>query len=214
MSTNSDFYDAVMQITGREGDTVSRAYAVTSCARILQNLDNNPFHPWFLEYEAALSVTAEVNTVDLPSDFLDFLEDGDVWWYPTSGDKEKVERGFLEEIQDVYANQDSAATPEAYDIVGDQLYLGPTPSAAGTLRFWYVRKTTAPADDTSNISNLWILNAEDYVAHLVAARVIRDKLRNLPYSREIQGEANTLRVELFRMNESRKHSNMDYEVNK
>jgi hypothetical protein len=77
-----------------------------------------------------------------------------------------------------------------------------------------VRKTTAPADDTSNISNLWILNAEDYVAHLVAARVIRDKLRNLPYSREIQGEAGTLRVELFRMNESRKHSNMDYEVNK
>ena len=211
---NDDFFSYVALLVSRS-DSTARTYSVLACEVVLQNLDNSPFHPWFLEQYADLTCAGDSvdNTVALPSDFLDFKEDGYIWYFPVSGDKSIINRGFLEDLEDVYANQDAAHPVEACALAGSTMYLGPTPDEAGHVKFWYTQSTTAPADITTAITNPWILNAADYVAHRVAEKVARDRLRNPKRADELMATATTLRTELFRMNEGRKHSNMDYEVN-
>ena len=216
MSTNAEFFDLVMSMVSRSNDAVSRAFAVGQARLVLQNFDNGPFHPWFLETEASLILADSgiaASTVDLPTDFLDFVEDTDVYLYPASGDKVKLERGHFEDLQLAFINADPQA-PEAFDVIGSRFFVGATPDLADyEVRFWYFKKTTAPADNDDQVSNEWILNAEELTACEVAARVASRKLLRTQLASDLYAEASTLRADLFKLNESRKHSQMDYAVN-
>ena len=212
MTTNAEFYDLVMGRLGRSTDNVIlRPSAPKELVRVLQNLDNSPLHPWFLETRGTLATVAGEEAVALPTDFLDLREDSRVWVQNSEGAWKVVTRGHTEDLRSKYINAEGGL-PKGYDLLGSEMLLGPVPDEIYTLRFLYYKKTTAPADNSNQATNEWIVNAEDLVSLLLAARLARWHLRNRELADDLRAEAKIVRRDLYHQNESRKHTDMDYAI--
>lgn len=211
--TNEQFYTQVLVKARRPGDQTLRAVLEAEFRQLLQTLEQGAFHPWFLEKTSSGLVTvAGTQTVDLPEDFLLPVEDTRVKCIDSEGAHTLLVRRFHEDIEDEYEEEDSGL-PEIYDIFEGKIYLGPTPDAVYTIRLKYYQKSTAPAVDSSaDVTNLWILNAEEYVTTLLAQRLNATYIRDLKRADELGARAQEIRSEMFKYNEARKHADMDYKV--
>lgn len=214
MTTNSEFYDRVLRKARRAGDTTLRSDAQDELEELLLAWERGTFHPWFLEKTSSGLVTiAGTQTVDLPADYLLMVEDTDFFVQDSDGDWQTLERGYHEDLENKYINADSDL-PKTYDIFADKFYFGPKPDGAYSLRIKYYAKTTVPPDDNADVSNLWILNAKGFVVASVAHKLVRDYIKDENRASTLQTEANTLRAELHKYNEARKHADMNYEIDR
>jgi hypothetical protein len=207
---NKEIYDLVLQRVSRTGDAVLRPSLSTELMLVLQALDNSPFHPWFLVAKGDLTTTENLETVPLPADFLDLVEDSKMWLY-TGLTWQKLVRGYAEDIEEKFANTEPD-TPVVYTIVGQDLFLGPTPDGVYNLKFKYFKSTVVPPDDTATVTNAWIKQCPDIVSLLTASRVAKYRLRNDALAKDLQTQADLLLGNLFKLNESRKHTDMDYTI--
>lgn len=146
--------------------------------------------PWFLEIDSNvegtnMTTTANVETVNLPSNF---LRESDERKWPLLRVDSSEESGFfpLEKVDITvaigrYTTGDGAVQagrPIKYDIVGEKVYLRYIPDAAYTLRLFYF-KSDAILD--SNIENQWL----KYAADLVIAETCRQSAEDLQYQKLI-----------------------------
>jgi len=180
----------------------------------IQSLERSPFHPWFLEKTSSGLVTvADVQTVALPTDFLLMVEDTKIYLIDSDEVYHEQTRGYHEDMERIY-NAADAGTPAGYDIFAGNIYFGPKPDGVYTIRLKYYQRTTPPSDDGVEVSNLWTLNAEDFMVTSLAARLCDIYTMDERRAASLKIESSSLRLELFKYNEARKHTDMDYVVDR
>jgi hypothetical protein len=198
----------------RTGDLTLRAIAPDEAREIFQSWENSPFHPWFLEKSSSGVVTvAETQTVALPSDFLLQVEDTDWYLEDVEGAKTRLKRGYHEDLEAKFNGEDEGL-PWAYDIFAQEIYLGPIPDAIYTLRFKYYAKQTPPPDDSAEVTNKWIINAEALCVTAVAHKLVSDYVKDTVRAKSLAEDVTRLRVELHKFNEAKKHADMNYGVDR
>ena len=134
--------------------------------------------PWFLLKESSGLVTvASTRTVALPSDFLREYDEGQIWLTDTDGYKNQLVKDTHDRLTNRFSpdgGETDSNQPDSYAIVGTNLYLFPLADAAYSLSMFYYAAATAL---TTDIENLWLQYAADYViadVGLLVARHLRD----------------------------------------
>lgn len=209
--TNKQFYDLILQATRRPGDVNLRTSLLSEARGWLQMQERGSFHPWFLEKTSSGLVTvAATPTMVMPSDYLLLVEDARVRITDSSGAPQKLVRRYHEDIEDFYGN--TTGFPEAYDIFEGKMHFGPTPDAIYPVRIKYYLGQAIPADDDIAVTNLWFLNAESFVVNSLAAILAGSYTRDKGLADDKGNLATMARNELYKYNESLKHVDMDYAV--
>lgn len=218
--TNAQLYDLILQKCRRSGDLTLRAVIASELRGMLNSLEHSPFHPWFLERTSSGLVTvAGTETVAMPSDFLLLVEDTKVWAIHSDGSRTKLTRAYHEDLEEsaVDTPTDVAvdpARPTHFDYFADQLFLFPIPDDVYTIRMKYYATTTPPPDNATEVSNPWVLKAEDFFVVNAAQRLVQNYIKDFKLSGELAAEASMKRSELHKYNEARKHSEMDYRIDR
>lgn len=212
--TNQELYDLILIKARRAGDTNLRAVIFAEMRGLLNGWEKSPFHPWFLETRSSgFATTADGEPVAVPTGFLLLVEDTKVRIVNADGAKKILTRMYHEDIEEHFDNVDPTL-PRNYDIFADQFVFGPAADAAYAVHFKYYAATTPPPDNTSTVSNPWVLNAEDLVVHAVAERLVREYVKDYRHADELAGKATQLRTDLHKFNEARKHVDMDYSIDR
>lgn len=212
--TNEELFDLILKKARRAGDTNLRSNIEDEIRQFIQKIERSPFHPWFLEKTSSGLVTvANIQTISMPSDYLLQVEDTDFFLINDDNEYCRLDRGYHEDIENQFGGQESDI-PGSYDFFGDLIYFGPIPDDEYTAQFKYYQKTTLPEDNSNDVDNLWVLNAEDFFVTSIAFRLVDNYIKDDKRARSLKGEANEARIELHKYNESRKHVNMNYKVNR
>jgi len=211
---NSELYDLILVKARRVNDTQLRTVIPAELRQMLQSLEHSPFHPWFLETTSSgLTTTVDVDTLDAPEDYLLLVEDTKVWITDSEGTRTRLVRRFHEDIEEAY-NGVSSGRPESFDIFRELIYLGPIPNDIYTIGMKYYAKTIPPPDNDLNVSNPWVLEAEDFFITEIARRLQVNYIKDMKVAGELSNTSALLRSELHKYNESRKHVEMDYTVDR
>jgi hypothetical protein len=165
---------------------------------------------WTIEY-VSLPIAAEAASVALPDDFIEEWEEGDVIYRAENIDAldsgELLLKNDIDTLFQLYGL--TPGTPAGYGLTGDRLSVYPFPAVAGTIGLWYYRKDDDLLSGSS--TNGYLTHIPEMIIGLAGLRIaqsIRDK-EAIATFREMISEA---RTELYRQNESRKHSNADYQM--
>lgn len=129
--------------------------------------------PWFLlTVNDTLSITANTNSLTLPSGFLRLGGQGGLLRYDTTTDDPWValKRDSHDTLQ---ARNLGYGTPEWYAILGNTLLLFPTPMCDTGLRMIYFKSAGSLATNTA--TNPWLVYAPEVLIHLACARVDPDR---------------------------------------
>lgn len=212
---NNDLYDRILRRARRPGDLTLRSNILDEITEMLQGWETSPFMPWFLEkVSTGLTTTINVETVAAPSDYALLVEDTKVWLIDAAGTRTFLERGYHEDIEEAF-NGITAARPTTFDIFGGNIYLGATPDLSTyTIRMKYYAKTTPPLDAGTPVTNPWALNAQSLFVTEAARRLVDFYVKDVKTAAELQKDVNNARAELYKYNESRKHVEMDYRVDR
>ena len=192
---------AVAAIRRQLGFRTDLASDITSELQIAQaELEKGPTKPWFLVSEDSYKrTTVGEQRLELPSDFLEEVEDGVLRYVPdTPADNsdESNEVDLVKEDYDILRKNyllNTGGPPEAYCLLGKYFRIFPTPNEAYLIRMIYFKK--ALTLDT-NIENEWLEHVPLLLmgsAGLKIATALRDS-----------GAAS--------VNESRMHTNRSYQV--
>jgi hypothetical protein len=167
----------------RQTQDSSIVLALQSAQRILETGRTLP--NWLLEYDAAITVTADVATFDLPEGFLRVHEDYELYY--TNSDSARVfipRRGYTEAYTAYVASGfDSEVSPtptseypqvwvKRSDSVG--LFV-PTPTTSFTAYLTYYKAAEVL---TTDVENAWLANAPDLIIGLAGIKIagpLRDK---------------------------------------
>jgi hypothetical protein len=175
--TNKEMFDLIMQRFGNRSSTTLRATVVKELNEKIRQHEQGDILPWFMEDIWITSTAANVDYLDLPSDYIRDDDEGYPEFSFTSGYKRAVKDGY-NNLRATYANA-TAAVPEGFAIYGEKVYLGPTPDASYTFRLPYFKRTGEVADTTSTITNKWLLNFFNFITlstiDLVARTHTRDQ---------------------------------------
>ncbi len=156
-----DLLDLLMLRLGNRTETDLRAACLTEMAHIqATELERGPTLPFFLkDIDDALAYTA-AKTVDLPSDFLkEWDEEHTLSRLDSSGELVGLHKDDFDVLVDKWGYYATGEVPEDYAIVGEKIYLFPTPTVAGTLFLPYYAAQAAPTDAAAE--NKWLKYASD-----------------------------------------------------
>lgn len=199
MTTNAEILDLAMSRLGHRTSPKVRADTLQELNVAIDTAERAPWLPWFLASDYVALVPAGAYYTVLPSNFL--REKEDTRPYTLDGVKAthltKVPFGMLQ-------SQDPATAFSLYSIqVGDGrnqgggieklIHFRAAGAADSQLVYMnlYRAQTGDVVDDTSNISNLWLTEARDYIMFKALRTVAEfhiqnDKLAQLFAIREFQ----------------------------
>ena len=208
---NSEVLDNMMNRLGNRALPKLRSACLRELNIKIEEQERSEFLPWFLEGDYTGVTVANQEYSLLPSDFLTEWEDGAVWLQTTAGAWVKLLKQTLQAIREETINV-TATQPVAYAIHNDRFYFGPKPDKAYAIKFPYVKKSTAMVDDSSAVTNGWVLHGYNFIVNAALAVVAKDHVQNIPQSAGFNGEASSARESLYKYDESRKHINADYMI--
>jgi hypothetical protein len=211
--TNEEFIDRVLVKCRRSGDVNLRAVVPDELNEMIDSWEHASFMPWFLETFTDIGTGSNAEYVALPADYLLLIEDTKLRITDTAGAKHDLNRMYHEDLMDKYENA-TPTLPEVYDIFQGRVWLGPHSDQTYFIRFKYYQKSASILDDGTTLTNLWALNAKSLVVSSIAAKLVADYLKDMRVAGELQSEADRIRIELVKYNESRKHVDMDYTVDR
>ena len=170
-------------------------------------LEEGPVMPWFLmEDKQDLVVSANTNSVALPSDFLVESQEVDSTYYRDSSNRWRaLAKDTLSAL--IRADMGTAETPSHYALSGTLLYVFPTPTKETTLRLIYFRRSEILDPDANEI-NEWTEYAPLLVMTRAGARLAQE-LRYADVRTEFESEFITRYDNLRRMNIAREQANLD-----
>lgn len=170
--------EAVALLAGRLGRRTGLESLIVTELNVAQDskLEKAGFYPWFLgkDDQSTMLTSANVEFVNLPTDFLGFDDEVDGLFYKdTSGSIDPwvpVMKDVYSFFKERYRNPQSPATgtgvgPEVFDIFGSptaaRVFLRPIPTSAIQLRILYRQKQALVANDAT--TNLWLTHAHDWL---------------------------------------------------
>lgn len=172
---------------------------------------DNEFKPWFLftDYtDPTFVTTAGQDYVQLPSNFLLQIEDTFLYFQePEATGTEfpwsPVRANLLAEIM---AQDEVGGVPGFVTVQGDRLYIRPTPQEAYTLRLFYYR---ADAVLSSNVTNLWLTHAIEWLVSATAAKIADSYLQDEAMAQRQTNAAAKARKRIWLQSESRANTGLD-----
>lgn len=206
---NSEQLDIWMSRLGQRKSLRVREDMVAEINAAIRNLENKPFVPWFLEQKAQLTVSAGDTSVSLPDNFIletehhrpYYVLDGTVYYLG------KRIRGA------VFGFQTTSTSPQIYGIIGNTMEFRPVADQAYTFNLYYYAKNGGSfADDDNEVTNVWVLEAEEWIFAEAAIKVAALHLQNQALGADFVGLAAAAKRDIYAKHEAREHTNQDYEV--
>lgn len=207
MTTNSELLSNAMGRLGQRTSLKVRAALLYELNLAIQTLESGTFFPWFLEGTAELSVSKGETFVALPVDFALEVEEARPY-FTLDGQVNYLHKRFYAQLQG-----ETTAAMQFYALHGNELHFrAPAPEDL-TINFLYVKKTGGGVkDDDSAVSNLWLLNVEDWVVNEALAKVAAFHVNDANKASEFVALSQKAKRDAYVYHESRKHTSMEYSV--
>lgn len=150
-------------------------------------LEQGVLLPWFLIKEntgASVKISANTETLALPTDFIQEVEDGALYYQLTTGGWKQLRREDWGKITDFgeWELIGETGDPKYYDIVGESYYFRPVPTKDFLLKqFYYAKQADISGtygDANGTVENGWLKNAADLVIAETGLRVASLILRD------------------------------------
>lgn len=207
MTTNKELIDQAMSRLGQRSSVRVRADVVTEINTALDTLERGTFFPWFLEETAQLDIAIGDTFKALPSDFAREAEESRPY-YTLEGTLHYMTKRFYGTLL--------GETPTKlmyYAIRGNDFHFRMPADIAYTVYVdYYARQGDPLADNTTDVSNLWLLNAKDWVMNEGLSVVAGLHLHNDKLEQKLFARANKAKNDLYVYHESRINENQDFEV--
>lgn len=208
--TRSEAVAIVKQVLGFQ---TNRDATIVSNMQLQQTkLELMPTKPWFLLTEPQdLTTTADVAYVAVPTDFLQENDEGGMWYYDASADPGYELTEMKKDDYDVLVENYRGATtgiPEAYALMGERLYLFPTPDDTYTLKYIYYKKADLLATD---VENEWL----QHIPELLIAKtgsMMAASLRDFEAMKVFDRMTAENMALLESQNEARKHTGKEMQM--
>jgi hypothetical protein len=197
----------VQEVLGFRSDLTDRI--ITQIGITSTRLQMGATKPWWTIEQNKVLFTTEANTqVNVPEDFLEEYEEGRFQISDGEGGWSELIKNDLDELISIYGRTETGL-PEGYALVGRTFQLYPVPDAEYVLHLDYIKSDDPLTSGSSTNGYLtYIPELIIGMAGLRIAQAIRDK-EAITTFREMVQEG---RLELYRQNESRKHSNANYQM--
>jgi len=189
MTTNTELIDQAMSRLGQRKSERVKTDVIMEINTAIENLEKATFRPWFLEKTATLSVVLNDTFKALPDDFLIEAEESRPY-FVLEGTVHFLTKRFF----GMLVGEDP---PELryYAIRGNDFHF----------RFPVV-------DNTTPVSNLWLLNAKDWVFGKALGVVAAFHIHNNELAVSMSAAEIAARNDLYVFHEARINENQDFEV--
>lgn len=210
MATNKALIDQWMSRLGQRTSTRVREDLVSEVVSAIQDLEAEPFIPWFLQATASLNFAADDSFKSLPNDFA-IEREGSRPYYVLEGTTY-----FLTKMVSgaIYGYTTEKTRPVRYSLVGDEFHIRPVADQSYTIYVPYYAKTDGAgfSDDSVDVSNIWLLEAREWVANKALAIVAGQHLQNERMEQKFFALEGRHKRKVYNKHIAREAQNQDYEV--
>ena len=207
MTTNSELIDQAMGRLGGRSSTRLRADVVSEINMTIDNFEQGTFIPWFLEATATLDIAVDDTFVDLPDDFA-IEADESRPYYVLEGTVYYLTKRFhgtlLGEVPTSVMYYAIHGTEFHFRMAADQVYT--------ILLAYYAKETGNLVDDDTEVSNLWLINAKEWVMSDALSTVANTHVQNYKLADRLALKAQKARNDLYVFHEARININQDFVV--
>jgi hypothetical protein len=208
--TNAELIEQLMSRLGQRRSTRVREDLVTEVTSAIEDLEVEPFVPWFLESTATLAFSEGLTFVDLPADF-SIERESTRPYYVLEGTTYYLTKMVSGAI---FGYTTSNTAPQRYSIIGNEIHIRPVADQDYTIYLPYYAKTNASGfDDNANqISNVWLLEAKEWVANKALAIVAGQHLQNERLEAKFLALEMRHKRQIYSKHIAREAQNQDYQV--
>lgn len=209
MPTNAEVLDQAMARLGNRRSDTLRASVLSEINTAIDDLERGKFFPWFLQDIAELSISVGDTYKALPSNFAREEEETRPYYVDSEGNTQYLTKRFYAVLQ--------GETPlkhlTYYAIRGNNIHFQLAATGAVTLYVpYYARQTGNMGDNSAEVSNLWLINARNWVLGKALTVVASNVLQNKELAGRMAAFEKKAMDDIFVYHESREHTNHDYEV--
>lgn len=216
MSTNAEVIELAMSRLGQRASTRLRADVLAEINASINSRERAPWLPWFLrdsewfEY-SDFAFAPGFGTATLDSAFLRERESTRVYRFSATDFKYTF---LTRAVLGLIHTEQDATTQTHYDISGLSLQIAGVPVDNGDIYVihYYKAQTGNLVDDGSAVSNLWLINAQDYILAHALRNVADFHVQNTKLASRFALQQQEAFNELYAYHESLEHENTDYFV--
>lgn len=166
--------------------------------------------PWFLLSESATEGTIpNEERVPIPADFLIEWEEGGLYLQESDGTETLMEREDWDVLK-AEPRLEGTGKPTFYDLAGDYYLLRKIPDAVYTLKMRYYQKDaslTGAYGDTSNIENVWLAQASDWLIAETGVIIASQRLQSEKMANMFMKQSDLARKRVMNKHTARIESN-------
>lgn len=209
MTTNAELIDQWMSRLGQRTSTRVRADLVAEVNSAIRNLESEAFMPWFLQSTLTLNVAIDESFRLLPTDFV-IEREGTRPYYVLEGTVYYLRKMISGAI---FGHVTENTRPTRYSIIGNEFHFRPVADQAYAINIPYYAKTGGGiAYDQAEVDNLWLLNAEDWVAYKALKTTAGFHLQNTQKAADFAQMEHSEKLSIYKLHQAREAQNQDYEV--
>lgn len=207
MTTNSELLDQAMGRLGGRSSTPLRANVLLEINTAIDTIERGTFFPWFLEQTAELSIVENDTFKAMPTDFA-IEADESRPYYVLEGTVFYLTKRFHAALQG-----EVPTSVKFYAILGNDFHFRMPADQAYTINVpYYARETGNLVDDGTTVSNLWLINALDWVFGAALKVVAATRIQNDKLAVTMAAMEQKAKQDLYVFHEARINLNQDFEV--
>lgn len=209
---NSEVLDLIQGRLGNRTGSVIRTKVLSELNEKIRQLELRETLPWFLEDIWEPTAIASQDYIALPSDFLRLNDETNVEVRNTTitpPQWSKLVKVSYAKLREETANAE-AQLPAGFAFYGERMYLGPTPDTTYAFRVPYFKRTAPLVDNSSAVSNKWLLEFFNYVTLDTIMFLAKTHLRDVQLQRNIVDELRDARAGVILAVEARLHAGREY----
>jgi hypothetical protein len=207
--TNAEMLNLIMGRFGGRSSTTLRATALKELNEKIRQLEQADICPWFMKDVWTPNTQANVESLDLPSDYIRDDDDAE----PEIRDPNKgwveIHKVPYNRLRQETANA-LAQLPRGFSTYGEKIYFGPLPDAAYNFRLPYFKRTGSVVDNSSEISNKWLVNFFNLITLETVNIVAKLHIRDQQVVASVASELDIARLQFKRAVEAREHAGQEY----
>ncbi len=209
MPTNAEILDEAMSRLGQRKSTNLRTSVVNEINIAIDELERGDFFPWFLQQTLSLSVSIGDTFVSLGTNFAREQEDARPYYVDGENNIHYLTKTFFAQLQ----GEEPSTELTYYALRGNELHFRLAASNASTLNVLaYVRQTGNFADNATEVSNLWLIEAKNWVFCKALKTVAALQVQNAPLASGLALMERQAKIDILNYHESREHTGHDYFV--
>lgn len=207
MSTNRELIDQAMGRLGQRTSTRIRANVIEEVNTAIDDLERGTFFPWFLEKTATLDVMSEDSFINLPADFAIEADETRPYYVREGTVFYLTKRFYGTLIGEV------STSLKYYAVRGTEFHFRMAADKEYSIIVPYYAKTVDPlVDTTDDVSNLWLLEAKNWVLGKALGLVASTNLQNPNLAKTFAVLEFKSKTDIYNYHEARVNQNQDFEV--